>query len=230
MLGVSICIVTYQAYFWIRLAVEKIREYTQLIPYEILVYDNGSTDKSVDWLEKQDDVTLFKSGNIGHGPGLDFLVRNANMSYCCTLDCDVHPMSSQWITPVFDLCDGATLVGVRRGFGHKLDDYIHPSFLVSSTSWLRERSFVHDWPTYDTGERLTEDALRCGGLIRSVDMNYETFDGKINPKACIYGDNMLWHTWWSVRKKVDVASHGEFEQDYHEMVMSMFREKYRLEY
>lgn len=232
--GLSICIVTYQSYFYIRLAIERIRACTKMLPYEILVYDNGSTDGSVEWVNTQaissKDVCFWvgRNNDRPHGSALDFLADRATMDIVCTLDCDAHPTSARWVSPAFWLYDGCTLAGAERGWGRVVDDYVAPCYLFARTEWLRSRSFNAQWPKADTGEMLTKDVLDNGGRIRFLEPNLVDFGGRFKPKPCDY-KGLVWHTWWGVRHKV-CDSYGEYEPDYHEFVQNWLREKYDLDY
>ena len=64
---VTIISVNYNTKEWIKLLIEKVREFTK-IPYNLLIVDNGSSDGSVEYLESLGNVQFIKTGaNIGHG-------------------------------------------------------------------------------------------------------------------------------------------------------------------
>ena len=227
--GLSICVVNYNTYFFTRLCIEKIREHTHLVPYEILVYDNGSTDESLPWLEAQDDVVLFRGWNNSrtHGDALDFLVRACSGNVVCTLCSDAHPVSHRWVVPMFDLFDGKALVGVGKEWGRLIGTYVCPSFLFARRAWLAERTFEHNWPEWDTGETLSAEA----GKDRITFVPYKSVDfgGRFTPKPCDY-DGLVWHAWWGTRRKIPGVIGSEVEANYHSFVTDMLRRKYALGY
>lgn len=67
---VAIVILSYNTYEMTRFCIESIRRNNSPDSYEIIVVDNASTDASLDWLEKQQDIILIKnSENMGFPHG-----------------------------------------------------------------------------------------------------------------------------------------------------------------
>lgn len=63
---VAIIILSYNTYEMTRFCIESIRRTSPSGSYEIIVVDNASTDASLEWLEKQQDIVLIKnSENMG---------------------------------------------------------------------------------------------------------------------------------------------------------------------
>jgi len=233
MKGISICILTYNVKFYNRLAVEQIRKLTNLVDYEILVYDNGSTDGSVEWLEAQPDVTLFKGqGNeFRHGHALDFLVRRASYPICCCLCSDAFPVSPEWLTPAMYLSDEVYLAGTHRyNAANDLREYVCPSYLFGWTDWLKNHSFLDSWPNSDTGENMAQACFAQGHTIKTWPARMVDFDGKFEKRLCDY-NGWAWHTWLTGRAvNVPKVIPLECQPGYHEYVIEMLREKYKLDY
>jgi len=230
--GISICILTYNVFFYNRLALQKIRELTKLVDYEILIYDNGSDDGSLEWLSKQSDVQLWRgdANSMRHGQGLDFLVKKAKYPICCTLCSDAFPVSPDWIRPAFYLNDETMLAGIDRGWGRELQNYVCPSYLFGWTEWLKKHTFNDEWPKWDTGERMGIDCLAEGKKMKFWKYESLDFDGRFKRKPCDYA-GMVWHTWWGGRgQSVKGLAGKEFEAEYHEHVKNMLREQYNLDY
>lgn len=59
-------------------------------PIEIIVFDNGSTDKSLDYLNTIPQVRVIKSdSNLGYGEGKNRIVKNSNSEYILLIDNDI---------------------------------------------------------------------------------------------------------------------------------------------
>ena len=228
--GVSICVVTLNTFFYNRVAVEMIRKFTHLIPHEMLFFDNGSTDGSREWLSEQKDVSLIKgSTNIGHGPAADILIQQAEYEVCCTLCSDAFPTSVEWLTPALSLYDGETLLaGVDKPWGRLYPHYICPSFFFGKTEFLRTHSFNHNWPQWDTGEKICADARELGGQLKLIPMREVELGGGFKPMPCDYS-GLVWHTWYSTRRYVHNIS-AEVNAGYYEHMQKLVREKYKLTY
>jgi len=231
MRGVSICVLTYNVSFYNRLALDLIRLMTRVVDYEVLVYDNGSTDGSAEWLDEQPDVTLHRGSDnsMRHGAALDFLVQQARFPICCTLCSDAFPVSPEWLTPAMHL-DGVTMLsGVLRD-GSRIGKYVCPSYLFGWTDWLRRRSFLDNWPDWDTGEALGRDCVAGGWGMKTWKQRYVDVGEGFRPKPCDY-NGWVWHVWWSGRRQVVPGIEGsEFEEGYHEHSKRMLRERFNLDY
>jgi O-antigen biosynthesis protein len=58
----SIVLVTYNKLDYTKQCIESVRQHTKLGSYELIAIDNGSTDGTVEWLEKQKDVRVLANG------------------------------------------------------------------------------------------------------------------------------------------------------------------------
>jgi glycosyltransferase involved in cell wall biosynthesis len=231
--GVSICILTYNVLFYNKIAVKNIREFTKFIPYEIIFFDNGSDDGSVEWLQDQG-LKVIKNDrgeHFRHGSVLNYLVRHvAKYPITCTLCSDAFPVSPEWLSPAFYLNDKVMLSGISRGYGRITKDYVCPSYLFGWTDWLKNHSFLDNWPNTDTGEQLTRDCLDEGKEIKTFPFNAETFDGRFSAKNCDY-NGWTWHVWWGGRSQtVKTAAGVEFEHGYHEFMIEYLRKKHNLDF
>ncbi len=228
--GVSICILTWNVFFYNRLALDQIRKNTRLVNYEILIYDNASTDGSREWLEAQPDVTLFKgeSNSMRHGEALDFLTRRAQYPVCCCLCSDAFPVSQEWLTPALYLDDEVFISGMFRG--GRICDYVCPSYMFGWTEFLKRHSFTDAWPSWDTGEKLAKDCFEQGHSMKTWEAKTFSFGEGVVDKICDY-NGWVWHTWWSGRVQAMPRLAGiEFEPGYHDRVKAMLRAKYNLDY
>lgn len=237
--GISICILTYNVGFYNRLAFQKIRELTRLIPYEVLIFDNGSTDGSVDWIRDNldyfpyDPVRLWEgeSNLLRHGAALDFLVQKAKYDICCTLCSDAFPVSPHWVEPAFSLFDdNVVLAGIDRGWGRKISHYVCPSYLFGNTAWLRQHTFLDHWPDWDTGEKMGLDVEKEGKEMRMWPQKNVEMPNGMRAKACDY-NGWVWHTWMTGRAMtVPNVVPVECEPEYHDYVKTMLRAKYNLDF
>lgn len=75
---VSIVILMYNNLDYNIQCIESIRQYTEKGTYEIVVVDNGSTDGTREWLEKQEDLKLvFPNENTGFPKGCNLGIKAA---------------------------------------------------------------------------------------------------------------------------------------------------------
>src|SRR4051812_36761898 len=135
---VSIVTVTYDTFFFLRLLVEKVREFVGDRAYEIIVVDRGSRDGTLEWCAQQSDLRVLsvpqKGARHAHGEAAEKGVRAAVNDIIVFMDSDAHPVSPNWLTVTADKLDddcrlaGPKVIAAHRGnpFGW----YVHPHFMV----------------------------------------------------------------------------------------------------
>ncbi|MEP6811296.1 MAG: glycosyltransferase, partial [Chthoniobacterales bacterium] len=106
---VSVVTVTYDTFFFLRLLVEKVREFIGERAYEIIVVDRGSRDGTLEWCAKQADVRVVsvpqKRADHEHGKAAERGVRAARYEIIAFLDSDAHPIDRSWLTATADRLD-----------------------------------------------------------------------------------------------------------------------------
>jgi hypothetical protein len=102
---------------------------------EIVVFDNGSSDGSLEFLRSRPDVRIMRSPiNLGHGVALDLAVASVETEYLVVLDIDAFPISDRWLSASLSaLAEGAQVAGALM---HR--NFVHPCFLVTRTSVVHQ--------------------------------------------------------------------------------------------
>ena len=184
---VTILIVNFKTLGLIKRAVEAIREMTNKDDYEIIVFDNGSNDESLEYLRScvGDDLQLVEnSTNIGHGRALDKISKLVRTPYIFTMDSDAYPTSSEWLNHYLSkMTDKVKCVGSK--FEEKRD-HVHVSALMVDTEVFKNLNILFankgshedygnpDRKAYDVGEKLTWD-LRDNGFEVYSDKSFNDF-------------------------------------------------------
>lgn len=167
---VTIVTVTYDTYFFVRLLVQKVREFVGLRDYEIIVVDRGSRDGTLEWLRSQADVRVHKkrqwrSNRHTHGEAAETGVRLAKYERIALLDSDAHPMDSNWLEATVDrLNDHYRLAGPefpKRQPDGSCIKYVHPHFMTFFRDDLGKLIVLRKNRGHetDTGEQATEQIL-----------------------------------------------------------------------
>lgn len=93
----SIVILTFNKLEYTIKCVESIRKYTQKGTYEIIIVDNHSTDETVEWLMKQDDIKkVFNNENLGFPKGCNQGIEIATGENIMLLNNDVI-VTKNWL-------------------------------------------------------------------------------------------------------------------------------------
>lgn len=119
-MDVSIIIINYNTVKLTLNAINSILEKTKNLKYEIIVVDNGSTDKSVEVLEKLDrvrykDVVFVKSKkNLGFGKGNNYGVKYSKGKYIFLLNSDTLLINNA-VKELYEFMENNKNVGICGG-------------------------------------------------------------------------------------------------------------------
>jgi len=121
--------VNWNSLSFLRLTIDAIRA-TSPADTEIIVFDNGSSDGSLEYLQSRSDVRTMRSPiNLGHGVALDVVIAAVDTEFLVVLDVDAFPISDRWLPEsIAALEAGAQVAGARM---HR--NFVHPCFLVTRT-------------------------------------------------------------------------------------------------
>ncbi|BBI36136.1 glycosyltransferase [Cohnella abietis] len=107
----SIVIATYNKLEYTQLCIESIRKYTERGSYEIIVVDNQSTDETVDWLKKQDDIkAIYNNQNLGFPKACNQGIEISAGDNILLLNNDTI-VTSNWLTNLITALYSASNVG-----------------------------------------------------------------------------------------------------------------------
>lgn len=255
--AVSIVTVSYDTFFFLRLLVDKVREFIGARDYEIIVVDRGSRDGTVEWSAAQPDVRLVLIPQTGasheHGEAAEEGVRAARHEIIAFLDSDAHPVSAEWLRKTADKLSphcrlaGPKYVGNHRGnpFGW----YVHPHFMVFYKSDLGREIVLRKMrgEETDTGEESTIRLLEKGLGIEALPLEscpalhpghplaaYARFAFGHPHFPTIGAD--VFHAWYGTRVGKDAAVVGAetsgaiTKENYQRPLIARLREFYQLDY
>ena len=204
----TIISVNYNTKEWIKLLIEKVREFTG-VPYEFIIIDNGSSDGSVEYLEKQKDIILLKNDmNIGHGPALDYGFSFIRTRYAIVIDSDAHPIRADWINKLLSSLDNNCLVS---GIHHHRN-YVHPACMALEvkTFYKYKLTFKPNWPkdndinklgntNWDAGEYISVKILEDGKKINLIPLSKRNSNTIVGSE---YG-GIIYHNFYATRLKTN---------------------------
>lgn len=254
---VSVVTVAYDTFFFVRLLVEKVREFVGNRAYEIIVVDRGSRDGTLEWCARQANVRIISvpqsRGRHEHGEAAEQGARAAKHDIIVFMDSDAHPVSPDWLTETADKLNqhcrlaGPKVVAFHRGnpFGW----YIHPHFMVFYKADLGGDVVLKKLrgEETDTGEEATIRLLEKGKGIEALPLSScPALDAKHRyaAYACFsFGHphfptigGGVFHAWYGTRLKKDAAVVGEESEGavtrdrYQKPLLAMLREFYSLDF
>jgi glycosyltransferase involved in cell wall biosynthesis len=242
---VSIVTVTYDSFFYIRLLVEKVREFIGPRDYEIVVVDRGSRDGSREWLRDQPDVRLVAKRQWGarhsHGEAAEAGVRAARHGVIVLLDSDAHPVDASWLALTADMLDehrrlaGAQFHVQRRDNPHGW--YVHPHFMTFFKADLGRYIVLRKTRgrDTDTGEDSTVRLLDVGLGVTAYPIEFCTRFSVGHPVFPTVSAGVF-HAWYSTRLVKNIAEVSSetrgviTPENYSEPLRALLRDTYRLDY
>ena len=242
---VSVITVTNGGYFFVRLLVEKVREFIGQREYEIVVVDRGSRDGTLEWLKQQPDVVLLKKRQWGrrhdHGEAAEYGIKKARHEAIALLDSDAHPMHADWLSLTVDKLDerhrlaGATFRDKHEGNPHGW--YVHPHFMVFLKSDMEKLIILRKMRghTTDTGEEATIRVLAAGLEIIAYPLEFCTQFAVGHPRVPTVSGGVF-HAWYVTRlfkeqSTVDKETGGAVtRENYMHPLQELLRKTYKLNY
>jgi GT2 family glycosyltransferase len=93
------------------------------IPHSVIIADNGSTDDSLDFLNKNyPQIRIIENkGNYGYAKGYNLALKQIHAEYFILLNSDVE-VTENWITPIIELMDANTKIAACQP---KILDFKH---------------------------------------------------------------------------------------------------------
>lgn len=113
--SLSLCIICFNAVEYTKRCVDSIRKYTK-VPYKIHLLDNGSTDKTRDYLKSisnaEDIDVLLSNTNLGVPGGRNYLISNCKLNdYVVFFDNDIE-VSEGWFFPFYEELNNDNSLGI----------------------------------------------------------------------------------------------------------------------
>ena len=244
--AVSIVTVAHDSYFFVRLLVEKVREFIGPREYEIVVVDRGSRDGTRAWLCAQPDVRLivrrtWSARGHRHGEAAEAGAGAARYERIVLLDSDAHPLAVGWLAGTADRLDrrhrlaGAIFRGRHPGNPHGW--YVHPHFMAFLKSDLGRLVVLRKLRGIDTdtGEEATLRMLAAGHEIIGHPIEFSERLAVGHPRVPTVAGGVF-HAWYVtrlVRQEADVAKETKGQvtrANYLDPLQARLRREYGLSY
>lgn len=254
---VSVVTVTCDTFFFLRLLVEKVREFIGERAYEIIVVDRGSRDGTLEWCALQPEVRIVSvpqtRAHHEHGEAAEKGVRAARHEIVAFLDSDAHPIDSSWLSLTADrLNEHCRLAGpkvIAQHRGNPFGWYIHPHFMVFHKADLGVDIVLRKvrGEATDTGEEATIRLLQRDKGVEALPLESCPAFSADHPHSAYrrfsFGhphfptiSGAVFHAWYGTRLKKDAAvvgaeTEGAITRDaYQTPLVAMLREFYRLDF
>lgn len=244
---VSVVTVTNGGYFFVRLLVEKVREFVGDRKYEIIAVDLGSEDGTSAWLKDQPDVRVIRkrrwwfSSQHRHGENAEAAIRTAKYDYIALLDSDAFPIEADWLNLTIDKLDDQTpLAGAifrDKHEGNPHGWYIHPHFMTFRKSDLEKLIILRKMRGHatDTGEEATIRVLDAGLNILGYPIEFCQQFAVGHPRVPTVAGGVF-HAWYVTRlikerSTVDRETGGLVSREnYQQPLQELLRKAYNLNY
>jgi glycosyltransferase involved in cell wall biosynthesis len=198
--GVTIVTVNYNGAECLDALYIAVRYYSP-IPVRILVVDNGSTDDSRAWYRAHRDVRVLRFPfNIGHGAAMDIGFYLAQTTIVVAYDIDAFPIDSRWwneiVVPIREGRARVSGVSIWPLWHPQRPPFVHPCCLAMRRDDFirRNHSFRENYPTWDTGERISQREADSLHMVPSVSIRGP------GPVGMVFG-GVIYHNFYGTRFK-----------------------------
>jgi len=186
---------------WAELLIKSIRKFTT-VPYEIIVVDNGSVTKTLEWLSQQKDINILSfSKNMGHGFSMEFATRMAKYPYVCFLDIDSHIQRLGWDVDLLELYkhDSKTrMIGVEGNAWHP---FAPPLFFYERDFILKNNITFNHVPgiSTDTAQKSYWDILNLGYNVKRLLRRPSSYEQCQGDEVFLKDESTFYHHWNGTR-------------------------------
>lgn len=119
----SIIILTYNQLIYTKLCIESIRKFTPKGCYEIIVVDNNSTDKTVEWLKEQEDLkVIYNDENKGFPAGCNQGIKISKGDNIILLNNDTI-VTPNWLNNLQKALYSSDEIGVVGAITNRCSNY-----------------------------------------------------------------------------------------------------------
>lgn len=182
---IDILVVTWNALHALRRCIQAIRENTRELPYRVLVWDNGPSDRAWRWLARQRDVVAFRSSrNLGATRPFNRLFRHVRSPVVVRLDDDSF-VPPAWLPKVLSPLQDprVAMVGCK---------YLAPTGEVQGAEILLPlypKPVGPDGPGWCTTRSVDAAGSGCmairASVFRSLGGYWEDSDGREDVDLCL---------------------------------------------
>jgi len=166
--AVSIIIVTWNNLEYTKLCIESINRYTKH-PYRFIFVDNGSSDKTPQYLSKIENTVVIKnSTNVGYSKAVNQGMEKVDSEYFCLLNNDII-VSEGWLENLVRIFESNKALEQLTTNSNTIIDKTTPFNGVSFDNWIDFKNSHLKWDP----QRLFENYYKN---------NYDTFVKKVSQR------------------------------------------------
>lgn len=197
--------------------ISSIQENTAEIPYEIVVVDNGSTDKTVEFLQKKKIRVIEHGKNLGVAKAWNRGIRESYAPVVCIINNDIV-VSKGWLSSLTDFYfskknTGIVSPGTREGafdydFKIYAEEYVKKMKNVS-------RKWFSGWCMLIASDRFEKAGLFSEdfGIGIGEDMDFFLRLKKAGYESYITGSSFIHHYGSRTIKGIKESEGDKFEKD-----------------
>jgi hypothetical protein len=212
MLTLSLVAAHVNAPDWAELFIKSVRKFTAS-EYEIIIIDNGSCDKNLEWLRneaKARRIQLIENGrNLGHGGAIDQGTRLAKGHYVCHMDIDSFFQRRAWDVDIIEIYHSDPLIRLIAVRGWEQPPYFKPLgapiFFYEKEFALQNKIIFNHMPGTIKGSTGPAQwaywqILELGYKVERIGMGEKIYDKEaLGDEFWIKGQPTIYHHWYGTR-------------------------------
>lgn len=223
---ITIGSVNWHSQDWAELLVDSIKKYTSE-EYEILIYDNSNNLSPINGAR-----IVSSDANIGHGSGLDALVKEAKGKYFLALDIDAHVFRKDWDKDLIELYESdeknrlvAAQGGVLKPFRPAVM-FFEPAFFLNKGYTFKAIPVPCDKGhfTLDVGVTFGFRVLHDGYKVQFLPWCKTEYKDTWGEEYELKGKRTFYHNWYGTRFHERNEIDGRKKEDMLRLKANLFKQ------
>ena len=198
---ITIGAVNWHSKDWARLLIDSVQKHTKE-DYEILIFDNSNNLPDIDGCR-----IIHSTDNVGHGRGVDSLIKEAKGDYFLALDIDAHILRDGWDTELIELYKSDEKNRLIAAQGGVLKPF-RPAVMFFDTEFFKKQGYTFKAVavpcdkghfTLDVGVTFGFRVLHDGFKVQFLPYEKTEFKDVNGEEYSLNGVRTFYHNWYGTR-------------------------------
>lgn len=225
---ITIGAVNWHSEDWTRLLIDSVQKHTKE-DYEILIFDNSNNLSDIDGCR-----IIHSASNVGHGSGIDSLIKEAKGDYFLALDIDAHILRDDWDSELIELYKTDEKNRLIAAQGGVLKPF-RPAVMFFDPKFFKEQGYTFKavpvpcekgYFSLDVGVTFGFRVLHDGYKVQFLPWCKTEYKDTWGEEYSLNGKRTFYHNWYGTRFHGQGEVDGRKREDMERLKKSLFKQYY----